>query len=47
MTTPVQENLVKSNKVYELAFKKGDLPLPPAKKYAVGPYSSPPIREQS
>jgi carbonic anhydrase len=39
--TPVQENLVNSNKVYASSFTQGDLALPPAKKYAVGS-SAPP-----
>ncbi|KIN04006.1 hypothetical protein OIDMADRAFT_118247 [Oidiodendron maius Zn] len=33
--TPVQENLVTSNKAYASGFTQGDLALPPAKKYAV------------
>ncbi|KAL8712218.1 MAG: hypothetical protein Q9225_006974 [Loekoesia sp. 1 TL-2023] len=35
MATPVQENLVSKNREYASSFDKGDLPLPPAKKYAV------------
>jgi len=33
--TPIQENLVNSNKAYASTFTQGDLALPPAKKYAV------------
>jgi len=36
MATPIQENLVSSNKAYASGFTKGHLALPPAKKYAVG-----------
>lgn len=36
MATPIQENLVKTNKDYATNFKEGHLALPPAKKYAVG-----------
>lgn len=36
MATPIQENLVQSNKDYAASFTKGGLALPPAKKYAVG-----------
>ncbi|TAQ89708.1 hypothetical protein B7494_g1979 [Chlorociboria aeruginascens] len=35
MATPNQENLISSNKAYASTFTKGDLALPPAKKYAV------------
>jgi len=35
MATPIQENLVSSNKAYAASFTKGHLALPPAKKYAV------------
>jgi len=35
MATPIQENLVSSNKAYASSFTKGHLALPPAKKYAV------------
>ncbi len=34
--TPIQQNLVDSNKAYAASFTKGHLALPPAKKYAVG-----------
>lgn len=34
--TPIQENLITSNKTYASSFKDGHLALPPAKKYAVG-----------
>ncbi|KAI9847357.1 MAG: hypothetical protein M1837_002545 [Sclerophora amabilis] len=37
MTTPAQKNLVDSNSAYASGFDKGDLALPPAKQYAVGP----------
>ncbi|KAK0119062.1 hypothetical protein ONS95_007924 [Cadophora gregata] len=33
--TPIQENLVSSNKAYSASFTQGHLALPPAKKYAV------------
>jgi hypothetical protein len=33
--TPIQENLVESNKKYASSFTQGHLALPPAKKYAV------------
>jgi len=33
--TPIQENLVESNKKYAASFTQGHLALPPAKKYAV------------
>ncbi|KAH7417200.1 beta carbonic anhydrase clade D [Cadophora sp. MPI-SDFR-AT-0126] len=33
--TPIQENLVSSNKAYAASFNQGHLALPPAKKYAV------------
>ncbi|CZS94446.1 related to carbonic anhydrase [Rhynchosporium agropyri] len=33
--TPIQENLVNSNKTYAASFTQGNLALPPAKKYAV------------
>jgi len=33
--TPIQENLVSSNKAYAASFTQGHLALPPAKKYAV------------
>ncbi|KAH9221556.1 beta carbonic anhydrase clade D [Leptodontidium sp. 2 PMI_412] len=33
--TPIQENLVSSNKTYAANFTEGHLALPPAKKYAV------------
>jgi hypothetical protein len=36
MATPIQQNLVDSNKKYAASFTQGDLALPPAKKYAVG-----------
>jgi len=36
MSTAIQENLVKSNEAYAASFDKGDLALPPAKKYLVG-----------
>ena len=36
MTTSIQKNLVKRNERYHSMFKHGDLPIPPAKKYAVG-----------
>jgi hypothetical protein len=36
MSTPVQENLVSSNNSYAASFTKGDLPLPPGKRYTVG-----------
>lgn len=36
MATPVQVNLVQKNEEYASNFNEGDLPLPPAKKYAVG-----------
>ncbi|KAI9709910.1 MAG: hypothetical protein M1820_002987 [Bogoriella megaspora] len=35
MATPIQQNLVSSNKSYASSFDKGDLALPPAKKYLV------------
>ncbi|KAI9891053.1 MAG: hypothetical protein M1814_003404 [Vezdaea aestivalis] len=35
MATPIQENLVSSNKSYVSSFTKGSLALPPAKKYLV------------
>lgn len=35
MATPIQENLESSNKKYASSFTKGDLALPPAKKYLV------------
>lgn len=34
--TPIQRNLIESNKTYAANFTQGDLALPPAKKYAVG-----------
>lgn len=34
--TPIQRNLIESNKIYAANFTQGDLALPPAKKYAVG-----------
>lgn len=34
--TPIQQNLVSSNKTYAASFDQGHLALPPAKKYAVG-----------
>lgn len=40
MATPIQENLVSSNKAYASSFTKGHLALPPAKKYAVGSFLS-------
>jgi len=36
MATDVQKNLVTSNGKYADSFDKGDLALPPAKKYLVG-----------
>ncbi|KAF5878241.1 putative carbonic anhydrase protein [Botrytis fragariae] len=33
--TPIQKNLIESNKLYAANFTQGDLALPPAKKYAV------------
>ncbi|EHK98099.1 hypothetical protein M7I_6149 [Glarea lozoyensis 74030] len=35
MATPVQENLITSNKSYAANFDKGHLPLPPGKRYTV------------
>ncbi|KAL8775072.1 MAG: hypothetical protein Q9209_000551 [Squamulea sp. 1 TL-2023] len=35
MATSVQKNLVERNEKYHSVFNKGDLPLPPAKKYAI------------
>ncbi|TVY64330.1 Uncharacterized protein LSUE1_G007531, partial [Lachnellula suecica] len=35
MATPIQQNLVDSNKKYASSFTQGSLALPPAKKYAV------------
>lgn len=42
MATPIQQNLVDSNKKYASSFTQGSLALPPAKKYAVGTSPSPP-----
>ena len=36
MATSVQKNLVSSSDKYASSFDKGDLALPPAKKYLVG-----------
>lgn len=36
MATSVQKNLVDQNQKYQSGFTQGHLPLPPAKKYAVG-----------
>ncbi|KAF7893040.1 uncharacterized protein EAF02_000578 [Botrytis sinoallii] len=33
--TPIQRNLIESNKIYAANFTQGDLALPPAKKHAV------------
>ena len=35
MATSIQQNLTKSNEAYAASFTKGDLALPPAKKYLV------------
>jgi len=35
MATPVQQNLTSKNKEYASSFSEGNLPLPPAKNYAV------------
>jgi len=42
MATPVQQDLQSSNNEYANSFDKGELALPPAKKYLVGPFSSTP-----
>jgi carbonic anhydrase len=36
MTSEIQKNLVEKNAEYVRTFDKGDLALPPAKKYLVG-----------
>ena len=36
MATPVIKNLVEKNEAYASSFDKGNLPLPPARNYAVG-----------
>ena len=41
MATPVQQDLQTSNTEYSNAFDKGDLALPPAKKYLVRTSSLP------
>jgi hypothetical protein len=43
MATPIQQNLVDSNKKYADSFTKGHLALPPAKKYAVRTFPLPPL----
>lgn len=47
MATSIQENLITSNKKYASTFDRGDLALPPAKKYLVCEYPTNVERTQS